>query len=45
MEHISLWCVLMVLISLVESHTVKKEMETSLVLSKEVSLDINTGKT
>jgi len=45
MEHISLWRVLMMLISLVKSHTVKKEMETSLVLSNEVSLDIYTGKT
>jgi len=45
MEHISLWCVLMMLITLVKSHTVKKEIETSLVPSKEVSLDVNTGKT
>jgi hypothetical protein len=33
------------LISLVKSYIIKKEMETSSVPSKEVSLDVNTGKT
>jgi len=32
-------------ISLVKSHTVKKEMETSLVPSKQISPDINTEET